>query len=98
MSEVFLCNLIDLKKDKFIKSWFDELNDEVGAIYCNKEIFIYSTVCPHFGGEFELQNNECYLKCKWHGWKFDVKTGNSLTNFNVYEKKNMFIYKKNKFW
>tara|TARA_B100000401_G_C52728086_1_gene682091 strand:+ start:227 stop:619 length:393 start_codon:yes stop_codon:yes gene_type:complete len=90
MNKIFLCNLVDLKRDKFVKLWFDKLNDEVGAIYCKNQIFVYSTVCPHFGGEFELDENECFLKCKWHGWKFDINTGNSVTNFNMYKKNSIF--------
>jgi len=90
MNELYLCELTDLKKDKFKKNWFDELKDEVGAVYDDNKIYVYSTVCPHFGGEFNYSSKNKFFKCKWHGWKFDVMSGKSITNFENYEKKTIF--------
>jgi nitrite reductase/ring-hydroxylating ferredoxin subunit len=58
MSEIYLCKLSELKKDKFNKTWFNILKDEVGAIYENNKVYVYSTVCPHFGGEFEYNEKK----------------------------------------
>jgi nitrite reductase/ring-hydroxylating ferredoxin subunit len=38
-------------------------------------------VCPHQGGPLgkgSLQG--CVVTCPWHGWQFDVSTGQHLTN------------------
>ncbi|MFK7758527.1 MAG: thiamine pyrophosphate-binding protein [Phycisphaerales bacterium] len=43
--------------------------------------------CPHQGGplgEGSIECNEegeCYLRCPWHGWDFDPKTGKSPGSF-----------------
>lgn len=31
-------------------------------------------------GHFELQRNGEIIRCPWHGWEFDVKTGQSVFN------------------
>ena len=38
-------------------------------------VILRSSVCPHFGGDFEFRATEAILECKWHGWKFDARTG-----------------------
>ena len=40
------------------------------------EYFAIDGVCPHQGGPLgrgQLQG--CILTCPWHGWQFDVRTG-----------------------
>jgi nitrite reductase/ring-hydroxylating ferredoxin subunit len=35
--------------------------------------------CPHFGGPMGLGKlNGSALSCPWHGWTFDVKTGENV--------------------
>ena len=35
--------------------------------------------CPHFGGPMGLGKlNGSSLSCPWHGWTFDVKTGENV--------------------
>ena len=70
----------------------DELRDEISAFYINDKIYVYSTICPHNGGEFRLEDNGKELRCLWHGWKFNAETGKSITKLENY-KKNSFIYK-----
>ena len=39
--------------------------------------------CPHQGGplgEGSIENG--MLRCPWHGWEFDIKTGKSIFNPN----------------
>jgi len=38
--------------------------------------------CPHQGGplgegSIECDDDDCYLRCPWHGWDFDPTTGNT---------------------
>lgn len=76
MDKIFVCELEDLRKKKFIVKWIEDWNDEI-IIFINKknQIKIKSSICPHFGGEiiFDSKNNE--LKCLWHNWKFCEDTG-----------------------
>lgn len=40
----------------------------------------HSTICPHWLGPLEdvPVDADCALRCPWHGWRFDVRTGESL--------------------
>jgi nitrite reductase (NADH) small subunit/3-phenylpropionate/trans-cinnamate dioxygenase ferredoxin subunit len=52
------------------------------AIY-NVEGRIYATddVCPHAGGPLgEGHIKEDCVVCPWHGWRFNVKTGQRVDN------------------
>ena len=89
--ELFLCSKKDLFNKKKIIKFYEELKDEV-IIFLddNNEIKIFSSICPHFGGEIYFDSNEKILKCKWHGWKFSKDNGQCLTHpikgkLNVYD-------------
>jgi nitrite reductase/ring-hydroxylating ferredoxin subunit len=69
------CRLEELKVNGSMTKWVDSLRDEVTAVLDGDDIRVMSSVCPHFGGEFEYDPNERQLVCKWHSFKFDVKTG-----------------------
>ena len=56
--------------------WVEEVHDEVAVMIVDGSLIVRSSVCPHFGGEFELHASEATtLQCKWHGWTFDFRTG-----------------------
>ncbi|MBR0653980.1 Rieske 2Fe-2S domain-containing protein [Roseomonas arctica] len=40
----------------------------------------HSTICPHWLGPLEDAPVEdgCAIRCPWHGWRFDARTGASL--------------------
>jgi nitrite reductase (NADH) small subunit len=41
-------------------------------------------VCPHQGGPLGKGTlRGCVATCPWHGWQFDVATGQHLTNRSV---------------
>lgn len=45
------------------------------------EIYALDNTCPHAGGplgEGPLEGD--IVSCPWHGWKFNVRTGNRLKN------------------
>ena len=77
------CSVTELKKELRITKWMDELRDEISAFYIDGNILVLSTVCPHFGGEFEYDRKGT-LTCRWHGWKFNVRTRKSLTQLEAY--------------
>src|SRR3989338_2792280 len=62
-----------------------EVNGEqVGLFNLDGEFFAISNTCPHRGGPL----GEGYLEgdvvtCPWHGWRFNVKTGNNAIMPNM---------------
>ena len=69
-----------LEKNKYFIKYYDELKDEIICFLDNnKKIKIYSSICPHFGGEIYYDNKKDYLRCKWHDWKFSKNTGECLS-------------------
>ena len=79
------CSISELKRTRRITKWVEELRDEISAFYFDEKFWVMSTICPHFGGELEFKARKGILRCKWHGWKFDVKTGKSLTKLEAYQ-------------
>ena len=88
---IYFCSLKELNEKKYIIKFFDTIKNEL-IIFKDKfqKIKIFSSICPHFGGEIFFNVNQRKLQCKWHGWKFDINTGNSVTNFNMYKKNSIF--------
>ena len=80
-----LCSLAELKERKQVTTWVEEFKDEISAFYIDEEINVFSTICPHFGGDFDLNEKKCQLVCRWHGWKFDLKTGHSVVDIKSYQ-------------
>lgn len=80
MNRIFLTNYNSLKKTKFMNKWIEEWKDEL-IIFLNEkdEIKIFSSICPHFGGEIKYDAKKKLLKCSWHDWKFCPKTGECLS-------------------
>ena len=80
-SKIFICNLEEIKKTRFIVKWVNEWKDEV-IVYLdtNNKINVKSSICPHFGGEIVYDKNIKKLKCLWHDWKFCSKSGKCLSH------------------
>jgi nitrite reductase/ring-hydroxylating ferredoxin subunit len=53
----------------------------VALFHVGAEFFALDGVCPHQGGPLG-KGQLCghTLTCPWHGWQFDVRTGQHLTN------------------
>ncbi len=49
------------------------------------QLVLASEICPHIGGplsEGRLEDDGCALRCPWHGYKYDTRTGEFLENPN----------------
>lgn len=74
------CELEELKRVRRVTKWVDELRDELTALYLgDKQIVVMSSICLHNGGEFDVDWDKQQLRCRWHDWKFDIKTGECLS-------------------
>tara|TARA_Y100001970_G_C14083926_1_gene776234 strand:- start:650 stop:952 length:303 start_codon:yes stop_codon:yes gene_type:complete len=64
--------------------WIDRDKEIIVLNYRNK-IEVFDSVCPHFGGRLELDNDDRdRLVCPFHGIKFDIKT--CLGTNRIYKK------------
>ena len=81
MNKVFLCNYSDIDSNDYVITEVEDLKDEF-IIFLNteKEIKIFSSVCPHFGGEIIYDKGKHILACKWHGYEFCSDKGGCLTH------------------
>jgi len=54
------------------------------ALYnVNGTLYAVDNTCPHAGGPLgEGKMREGIVECPWHGWKFDVRTGERVNNPN----------------
>jgi nitrite reductase/ring-hydroxylating ferredoxin subunit len=77
----YICKLEILKKERYFVKWIDEWKDEL-IVFLDKngEVKIFSSICPHFGGEIYFKKKNQVLSCKWHAWKFCLETGKCLSN------------------
>ena len=49
------------------------------------QLVLASEICPHIGGplsEGRLEDDGCALRCPWHGYKYDTRTGACVENPN----------------
>ena len=88
----YLCNFNELKKKHYIIKFIENWKEEIIIFFdiTENKVKIFSSICPHFGGEIYYDINEKLMKCKWHGWKFCTKTGKCLSypiigSLNPYE-------------
>ena len=80
-NRILVCTLNEVLKKKYCIVWIEKWRDEL-IIFINKknEIKIFSSICPHFGGEIHYNFKENELRCKWHDWRFCSKSGKCLTH------------------
>ena len=49
---------------------------EIGVIRHSGKYYAYRNLCPHQGGPLgQGELTGCIVTCPWHGWQFDVRTG-----------------------
>lgn len=79
-NHLVFCSIDDLRRQRKITKWVEELRDELTALSLpDGEIIVTSSICLHMGGEFEVDWNTQQLRCRWHDWRFDIKTGECLS-------------------
>lgn len=64
---------------------FEVRGKQVIAFWAGDRLVVASEVCPHIGGPLSdatLEDDGCALRCPWHGYKFDTRTGEFLENPN----------------
>tara|TARA_B100001059_G_C17627142_1_gene472505 strand:+ start:301 stop:687 length:387 start_codon:yes stop_codon:yes gene_type:complete len=78
--KIYLCTKDEIYKNKHLIFWIEEFRDEL-IVFVNKlnQIKVFSSICPHFGGEIKFNHKDNTLTCKWHNWKFCPNTGTCLT-------------------
>ena len=99
--KIEFCNVEEIEKTKFICKWVDEWRDEIALLIQDGKMVAFSSICPHFGGELRMKDGG-KLKCLWHEWEIDIKTGELLTydlktcklrfyNYGINDKNNVEI-------
>ena len=78
------CSVAELQQVGRITRFVDELRDEISAFHIDQSYRVMSTICPHLGGDFDYDRSQCTLRCRWHGLKFNARTGQSLTDMAEY--------------
>jgi nitrite reductase (NADH) small subunit len=58
------------------------VGDQLLAIFnVDGQLFALDGVCPHQGGPLaDGELTGCIVTCPWHGWQFDVRTGQHQLN------------------
>jgi nitrite reductase/ring-hydroxylating ferredoxin subunit len=81
MNKIHFCSIDEIKKKKYFVKFIQEIQDEIIAFIDKEtnEIKLFSSICPHFGGEIIYNEHENTLKCRWHDWKFCKNSGKCLS-------------------
>ena len=94
MDKVYICKLTELESKKFIIKWIDKWKDEIIIFKKNNVIKLFSSICPHFGGQIVYDDSIKKLKCLWHDWKFCDSSGKCLS-YPIRGKLNPYDFKVN---
>ena len=53
----------------------------VAVFHTEEGVFALDGICPHQGGPLgKGKLSSCVVTCPWHGWQFDVRTGQHQTS------------------
>lgn len=53
----------------------------LAVFHVGAEFFALDGICPHAGGPLGQGTlSGCVVTCPWHGWQFDVRTGEHCLN------------------
>lgn len=64
----------DIKGEKRFKTWINKT--ELTAFEQGSILKVVNSICPHMGGPLEDFDEEPgKVRCPWHGWMFDIKSG-----------------------
>ena len=73
--------LSDLPPGSCLSVDLDDTGRGIALFNVGGELFALDNTCPHAGGplgEGTLQGD--LVRCPWHGWKFNVRTGRCVKN------------------
>jgi len=61
------------------------LGDRIVAVFnVDGEFYAIDGICPHAGGPLADGGlHGCIVTCPWHGWQFDVSTGQHCLNDRI---------------
>ena len=73
-SSVRVCAVDDLAEGDAVVEEVD--GTEVAVVLLDGDLYALENVCPHQGGPLaEGKLEDGCVFCPWHGWQFDVETG-----------------------
>ena len=70
-----ICKRSEVGARRAVTRWCDELRDEITVFERDGELAAFSTVCPHFGGEMEVDHERDEIVCLWHAFRFGATDG-----------------------
>ncbi len=76
----FIAYLSDLPEGKITPVHLEK-GEMIILIKRGQAVYALDAICPHMGGPLEEGSIEggC-ITCPWHGWQFDIGTGESITS------------------
>ncbi|MBI2194150.1 MAG: Rieske 2Fe-2S domain-containing protein [Planctomycetes bacterium] len=56
---------------------------QIAVFNCGGRFYAIDEICPHMGGPLSegTVEGDCVI-CPWHGWEFNIRTGESPTGGN----------------
>lgn len=81
MKYIDVAKVADLPPGSTLSVEVDEEGRGIALFNVDGKLFALDNTCPHAGGplgEGTLQGD--IIRCPWHGWKFNVRTGQCLKN------------------
>ena len=81
MKYIDVAKLSDLPPGSSLSLEVDKDGRGIALFNIDGKLFALDNTCPHAGGplgEGSLQGE--IVRCPWHGWKFNVRTGQCLKN------------------
>jgi nitrite reductase (NADH) small subunit len=59
-------------------------DDEIAVVHCEDGIYATQSQCIHLRGPLgEGHLDGCLLSCPWHGWQYDVRTGENTFDLAI---------------
>lgn len=74
----FIAYLKDLPEGKIMAISLEN-GEKILLVKRGQEVYALDAICPHKGGPLEegTLENGCIV-CPWHGWQFDIETGDCI--------------------
>ncbi len=77
--KIFAGNITELSDGQLHLVWVGKHG--VAVVFVEQSMRAFLSACPHRGAQLAQGKLEGRtLSCPWHGWRFDVVTGQGLTN------------------